>query len=88
LQIRVKEDKQVLVGLTAGQPSRKASNPTAKSNLSYFCRCNISLCIFEMNGIKTFQIDNLSSLSSKILDLLNLTAVYENLKNSFISQSG
>ena len=41
-----------------------------------------------MNGIKTFQIDNLSSLSSKILDLLNLTAVYENLKNSFISQSG
>jgi transposase len=88
ITIRLKEEKQVLVGLTAGQPSRKASHPTAKSILSYFCRCNISLCIFEVNGIKTFQIDNLSSLCFKILNLLNLTDIYVNLKNSFLFQSG
>lgn len=83
IMICLKKNKQMLVGLTAGQPSRKTSNPTTKSILSYFCRCNISICIFEVNGVKTFQIDNLSGLCCKILDLLSLSDVYVNFKNSF-----
>jgi len=80
IMLCLRERKEELAGLTAGQPSRKTSIPTAKSILSYFCRCSISMIIFEVNGIKTIKVEKLSNLCCKILDLLNLSEVYQNLE--------
>lgn len=80
IMLCLRERKEELMGLTAGQPSRKTSTPTAKSILSYFCRCSISMIIFEINGIKTIKVEKLSKLCCKILDLLNLSEIYQNLE--------
>ena len=80
IMLRLREREEELAGLIAGQPSKKTSAPTAKSILSYFCRCSISLFIFEVNGIKTIKVEKLSPLCCKILDLLNLNDIYLNLE--------
>jgi transposase len=80
IMLRLKERKEELIGLTAGQPSRKTSTPTAKSILNYFCRSSISLIVFEANDIRRIQIEKPSLLCCKILELLNLSNMYLNIE--------
>lgn len=89
LMIALKKNNEEIMGLTAGQPKRKTSTPTAISVLGYFSRCGMSLSRIKVNSVWNNIISPLPELCHKILSLLGLSyEAYEKLKLWQIQNSG
>lgn len=83
LMIALREKKEVLMGLTAGQPKRKTSKPTAVSIFGYFYRSNITLGYVQIDGQWHGSISKVPELCLKILILLGLN---ENIYSGLIEK--
>jgi transposase len=79
---KLHENKEMLRGLYAGQPGRKAKNPSAELLLHAFK--GISLVIVEKAGQQTADVIPLSALQQQLLDLWELPPdLYQRLTQHF-----